>query len=235
MIVESIQTGARTPRGVGAIWRFGDRSMRRKMNQSGFFQWAFLFGFLFLGMGLMQSSRTASVDAAPVGAPVIASVRISEVINGLDELKERESELRLYIDQQQARIKEIGDELQSAVEELNLLPADAVERKTMVQSAMRLRLNLEVEGEISSQLIDMRRGEVYSDIFKKIELAAQKLAQREGYHLILTDDSDAEIPPDTERNVRGGILSRRVLFSDPTLDVTDELVLSMNNAWKAGN
>jgi len=209
--------------------------MRRIMEQSGFVQWVFLFGVLFLAAGLMQSSRTASVVAAPVSAPVIASVRISEVINGLDELKERESELRLFIEQQQAGIKKINDELQSAVEELNLLPDGAVERKAMVQSAMRLRLNLEVEGEISSQLIDMRRGEVYSDIFKKIESAAQKLAQREGYHLILTDDSDAEIPPDTERNVRGGILSRRVLYVDPTLDVTGELILMMNNAWKAGN
>lgn len=207
--------------------------MRRKVDQSGLLQWAFLFGFLFLAMGLMRSNPT-SVDAAPVNAPVIASVRISEVINGLDELKDREAELRLFIDEQQAGIKKIGDDLQNAVDELNLLPDGAAQKKVIVQNARRLRLNLEVEGEISSQLIDQRRGEVYAEIFAKIEKAAQRLAQREGYHLIITDDSDAEIRPDTERNVRSGILSRRVLFSDPALDITDELILTMNNAWKAG-
>lgn len=208
--------------------------MRRKLDQSGLLQWAFVLGFLFLAVGLMRTD-TASVAAAPVSAPVIASIRISEVINGLDELKEREGELRLFIDEQQAGIKKIGVELENKVEELNLMPNGSAQKKESVQQAMRLRLNLEVEGEISTQLIDARRGEVYADIFKKIEEAARLLAQREGYHLIITDDSDAEIFPDTEQRVRGGILSRRVLFSDPSLDITADLVLTMNNAWKAGN
>ena len=121
------------------------------------------------------------------------------------------------------------------VDDMNLMPAGTPQMKQAYQEAMRLRLNLEVEGEISTQLIDARRGEVYAEIFKKIQSGAQQLAQREGYHLIITDDSDAVINPDTERNVRAGILSRRVLFSDPSLDVTDDLILTMNNAWKAGN
>jgi len=208
--------------------------MRQKMNQSGLMQWAILFGIGFLALGLMRSN-TGSVDAAPVNAPVIASVRISEVINGLEELKDREAELRLFIDEQQAGIKKIGEDLQSKVDELNLLPDGAAQRKALVQEAMRLRLNLEVEGEISSQLIDQRRGEVYADIFKKIEDTAKVLAQREGYNLILSDDSDAEVRADKEQNVRAGILMRRVLFADPSLDITGDVILTMNNAWKAGN
>jgi Skp family chaperone for outer membrane proteins len=208
--------------------------MRQKTNQSGLLQWAILFSVVLLTMGFMRSNNVV-VDAAPVNAPVIASVRISELINGLDELKDREAELRLFIDERQAEIKKIGDELQSTVDELNMLPAAAAQRKALVQKALRLRLNLEVEGEISSQLIDQRRGEVYADIFKKIEETAQLLAQRAGYHLIITDDSDVEIRPNTEQNVRAGILTRRVLFSDPSLDITDDLMLTMNNAWKAGN
>lgn len=208
--------------------------MRRKSDQSGLFQWAVLLGIVFLAMGLLRSN-TASVTAAPVKAPVIASVRISEVINGLDELKEREAELRLFIEDQKAGIKKIGEELQTLVDELNILPNGAAEKKEMVQKAMRLRLSLEVEGEISSQLIDQRRGEVYADIFTKITKSSQDLARREGYHLIIADDSGVEIKASTEQNVRAGILTRRVLFSDPALDVTDDLVLTMNNAWKAGN
>jgi len=207
--------------------------MRRKLDQSGLVQWAFLFGILFLAVGLMRPG-TSTVVAEPVSAPVIASVRISEVINGLDELKEREADLRLFIDEQQSQIKKIGDELQGMVDELNLLPANSPQKKELVQKAMRHRLNLEVEGEISTQLIDQRRGEVYAEIFKKIEEATMQLARHEGYHLIITDDSDGAIVPDTERNVRGAILSRRVLYSDPSLDVTADLVLTMNNAWKAG-
>ena len=105
----------------------------------------------------------------------------------------------------------------------------------MVQTAMRLRLNLEVEGEISSQLIDARRGEVYADIFNKIRESTQRMAQREGYHLIFSNDSDEIITPSTEQKVRLQILARQVLFNDPSLDVTEELILTMNNDWKAGN
>jgi len=207
--------------------------MRRKTDQRGLIQWAFLLGFLFLAAGVMRSGTTI-VGAAPVSAPAIATIRISDVINGLEELKDREAELKLFIKDQRAGIKAIGEDLQNTVDELNLLPQGSPQRKAMVQKAMRLRLNLEVEGEISGQLIDQRRGEVYSEIFGKIKDASAKLAQREGYHLVVTDDSDVEINPDTEQRVRSGILSRRVLFSDPALDLTDELILMMNNAWNAG-
>ena len=208
--------------------------MQRNQNRPGLFQWAILLGVVFVAAGLLKSN-TSPVNAAPVDAPVIATIRISEVINGLDELKEREAELKMFIDERQADIARRGEELAAKVDEMNLMPTGTPQRKQAYQDAMRLRLNLDVEGEISTQLIDARRGEVYAEIFKKIQSGAQQLAQREGYHLIITDDSDAVINPDTERNVRAGILSRRVLFSDPSLDVTDDLILTMNNAWKAGN
>lgn len=199
----------------------------------GLFRWAVLAVVLFVGAGLVRMAGQP-VDAAPINNPVIATVKVSEVINGLEELKDREAELRLFIDEQKAGIQKIGDELQELVDELNILPDGAAQKREKLQKAMRLRLNLEVEDEISTQLIDQRRGEVYAQIFKKINESAKLLAQRNGYHLILTDDSDTEVRPDTERNVRAGILTRRVLYSDPSMDITDELILSMNNAWKAG-
>ncbi|MCB9838367.1 MAG: OmpH family outer membrane protein [Phycisphaeraceae bacterium] len=207
--------------------------MRRKADQSGLVQWAFLFGFLLLAAGLIRSG-TAPVAAAPVQSPIVATVRVSDVINGLDELKERESELRLFIEEQKTNINKLGDDLTAKVDEMNLMPDGSAQKKAAYQEAMRMRLNLEVEGEISSQLVDARRGEVYADIFKKISDTARALAQNQGYSLVLTDDSGVEIQPSTEQNVRAGILSRRVLYSDPSLDITSDLILTMNNAWKAG-
>jgi len=209
--------------------------MRRNQNRPGLFQWAFLLAVAILAAGVLQSNTQPATAAAAVKSPVIATIRVSEVINGLDELKERENELKLFIDERQAEIKTLGEELATLVDDMNLMPTGSPQKKEAYQQAMRKRLNLEVEGEISSQLIDARRGEVYAEMFKRIQAAAQQLAQREGYHLVITDDSDSVINPDTERVVRAGILSRRVLFSDPSLDITDDLILTMNNAWKAGN
>jgi hypothetical protein len=56
------------------------------------------------------------------------------------------------------------------------------------------------------------------------------MATSNGYDLVLVNDSLAEIPPGTEEELNRQISARRILFANPRIDLTDELIAYMNAA-----
>ena len=71
-------------------------------------------------------------------------------------------------------------------------------------------------------------------IYDHIRTSVGQLADRDGYGLILVDDSAIDIN-EQSADVLGEISSRRVLYAQPTLDVSDVLVAFMNEQWKAAH
>ena len=66
------------------------------------------------------------------------------------------------------------------------------------------------------------------------------MAPIEGFNIVLLDDSAQELRVNSESKlpleaqVLQQMTSRRVLFADKSVDITDDLVLRMNNAYQAG-
>ena len=65
---------------------------------------------------------------------------------------------------------------------------------------------------------------------------AKKLGETEGYQLVVIDDSKIEIQtqraqnsPPLETQAKGQIAQLRVLYADRTIDVTDKLIVQLNN------
>jgi len=171
--------------------------------------------------------------AAPTPTRV-ASVDLARVFESLEERVARESELKSFIDQQNTLIKDKGDRLEAAKQDLELLVQGSPERRRKAEDVARLRVDLEVQGRFSEQLIDRRRAEVFSALFAKIETAVAALATEQGYDLVLNNDAGAPVPGNTEAETRTAMASRRVLYAGDGLDISDALVRRMNNDWNAG-
>ena len=67
--------------------------------------------------------------------------------------------------------------------------------------------------------------------------AAKRLAETEGYDLVLVDDSRIEIrtqrgqnAPGLEAQAQSQIAQLRVLYSSRTVDVTEKIIVQINNA-----
>jgi Skp family chaperone for outer membrane proteins len=79
----------------------------------------------------------------------------------------------------------------------------------------------------------------YEKLDMQIKSAIKELAVAGSYDLVLVDDSsvepatnkDSDVPVSAQRAL--SLASRRILYINPAIDITDELSVRMNNAFKA--
>jgi Skp family chaperone for outer membrane proteins len=73
--------------------------------------------------------------------------------------------------------------------------------------------------------------------------AAKRLAEQQGYDVVLADDRSTVIPEKDEKGnklvltgaeVSNFVVSRRILAANDRLDITAQMVTFMNNEFKAG-
>jgi len=185
-----------------------------------------------LAVGAMQAVSGA-YRALPT--PTVATINITRVINGLDEIEARQQQLQSFIGDRTSKITDLEKQFEIAKGEYDLLPSDGAARQGKAEELERLRMQIRFESELADVLINARRGEIFAALFEKIDATVSELSSERGYTLVLSDDQDSSAPGNpTEQQARAAIYGRRVMFADSSVDITDELVIRMNNQWKTG-
>lgn len=174
----------------------------------------------------------AQGGAAPTGR--VATVNLTTLVDLLDERETREEELRTFIEQQNARIRDLGDQLELAQADLVAMAEGSTARRRKAEEVAELRIKLEVGGRFAEQLIDRRRAEVFAELFQKMQNGAAEVAKQQGFELVLNNDMGGEIPRDTEAQIRSVMAGRRVLFAADSIDITEAVARLLNNQWNAG-
>jgi Skp family chaperone for outer membrane proteins len=178
----------------------------------------------------------AAAPAAPPAAAV-ATVDLSRVIDKVTERSEAEVQLN-------ALIKKIQDEYTTRRKALEEDAKKLKDMKDAERSALRDRLALDDLRlnewyKLKSIEIDRERALMWQSIYRNLRAECAKLADAEGYELILVNDGANEIrvqrddKRSPEQQVQEQMANRRVLFAGKGIDVTDKLILRMNNARTA--
>jgi hypothetical protein len=98
------------------------------------------------------------------------------------------------------------------------------------------QLQMEQWEKIKKIEVDRERALMWQSMYRNVRAESQKLADAEGWDIILVNDGvteiqlqrDSKVP--LESQAQEQIVRRRVLFAAKTIDVTDQLVVRMNNA-----
>jgi Skp family chaperone for outer membrane proteins len=78
-------------------------------------------------------------------------------------------------------------------------------------------------------------------MYRAIRDEARKVAESEGYQLVVVDDSQTEVRPSREvkapleEQVKQQIASLRMLYAAPTIDISDKVVVRINNLKSTRN
>jgi len=201
------------------------------MRQTGWFKWILAAVVAAASLAWLAEVNHA---AQPGPGPTVVVVNLERLFANLEERESQESNIQAFIEEQNKKIEDIDARRQAVQEELQLLPEGAPEEAELLEELVRLQVDLRFQNEFSERLIDRRRARAFAELFEKVRDAASRLAERNGYDLVLSNDAGAAVPDSGEAQVRAALVSRRVLFSAPSLDVTDDLVRLMNNEWAAG-
>ena len=176
--------------------------------------------------------------AAAPGPAVVAVVRIGPLFDGL---KQR-AEAAAGVDQ---LLGEIETEVQARKESIEALreehsnTVDAADRETLADEIALETLKNDFWLQTAKREHELDKAIRLQDLYKKVFDAIQTLALTEGYDLVIVDDSGDELPFDRSSRVVPQVqvlqqlARRKVLFVNPTLDITEDLIMRMNNEFSA--
>jgi len=188
----------------------------------------------FAGVAFMAPALSARPAPAPLAPPaaVIATVDLEKAITQLTERGVRESELKGFADSLQSELSKLGAEITDLNNKMNTM--DAAEKKAGAPKLLEMQFNAKVKKELYEALIDQRRGEIFRALYEKLTDASKRLAQRNGYTMVLSSDMGVKVPNGPSNEIERTITLKRFLYLAPEHDVTNELIAMMNNEWAAG-
>lgn len=189
---------------------------------------------LVAGAGVAGAWRPA--PSVPMAAPAtIGTIKLSAILDQLNQAKDMRANLQA--------------DAQPILEELRLLEQDIQTLQTLIQSGelqgealldarqdlVEKREILQFRRSMAQRRFDGRNGDMLVELHKAVVEAAQRFAEANGYDLILLNDggiqyADPMSPTDVQAEI---VARRRVVYARANMDVTDQLIVQMNNAWAA--
>lgn len=176
-----------------------------------------------------EAQRAAQTDKC-----CIAVLHLNGVLEVLEERKVREKELTDFINQQQKKLEDMRRLGQQAQDDLKILPERSRDWESKREEVVRLAMRLRGEEELAKALVEDKRKKMSLDLFRKIREAASQYGQREGFAIVLSSDSDVDIPIDApEQQVQAAMVGRRVLYRADATDISAAVAQMMNTEFKA--
>lgn len=172
-------------------------------------------------------------DAAPA-ATTVAVIDLEEVINALKEREDRAEMIKTKARETDTLLKPIEDRAKRLQSELELLSPGTPERTKKQDEFREVMFRGEFERQLALKVLNEMTVNMFRDLYLKVDATAERIAQKNGYDLVLVSDDKAEIPSgDNEQALRRAMLLKRMLYVNNRLDITREVITTMNNEYAA--
>jgi len=186
-----------------------------------------------LGGAVVAASAFAAgrIAAAPTA---VASIDIQKVLEKITARADTEVEISRLAAAFEKDITDRSKDLEARLKATEAMTDPAQVQSTRDALALE-NLQLREWTQLKGQELDRERALRFEALYREIRSEAQKLAQVEGYDYVLVNDGSADMRRDPRskesyfEQVQQQIARRRVLVASAKDDITDKLVLRMNN------
>jgi Skp family chaperone for outer membrane proteins len=178
-----------------------------------------------------QSWALRNLMARPTA---VATIDLVQVIDGMEERAAEDARLTMLAEELQEEGKAKAEVIGDMEEELKAYAVGSDKYQDMLQKWQLESLRYQAFIEFSRRKLDVQKAHSLRRLYRSVIENARALAEADGYDLVLADDSVSDIPMGTEVEVRRRILSRRTLYANPEVDLTDELIARLNEGFLAG-
>jgi len=180
-----------------------------------------------------EALRPAFLAAPPTPVGV---VNMASLFDRLDEAAEWDVKIKNLEAKFSEELQSRRAELEKLAKEIEPLP-EGEDREKRLDGLRLKRLQAEQWSVMKDLELDRERSLKWQSIYRAVREGAAKLASEEKYELVLVDDSKLEIQPQRSKDspplevqVRSQIAQIRVLHAAKTVDVTEKMIVLINNA-----
>jgi Skp family chaperone for outer membrane proteins len=183
----------------------------------------------------LTAYATAVATRPPAQPTAVATVDVVRVLEGLNEKTTLEAQLRAGLDARRAQLDQLSRELETLKGDLEAQKQNTPEYRDKVRQAIELSAQGEARRNVLERIISVEKAEMLRNLYTKIEAAVAKVSEQSGYDVVLLDDSSFPLPQGdvSDRDIERAILTRSVVYTHPTSDITSQVITLMNNEYRA--
>lgn len=194
-----------------------------------------------LACSFMVGGLIANAQGGRAPAPTrVATVNLGTLIEKLQEKAEWEIKIRSLQAQIMDEVKVRKARLDEMVAQINAM-TDAAKKLEALEQAQLEKLELDQWATMKERELDREASLMWRQIYKHVREEAGKLAESKGYDYVIVAEPGDDIQlaggdnriPLTQRALEQ-IGRRRMLYSSPAHDITEELRTRMDNAYAVG-
>lgn len=193
---------------------------------------------LVLGVALACVYQAAGAPLFAGKPSVVVTVNLSNVLSKLNQrgdsikqLKKMVEDMTAEDDKQTAELKKMETDMKDLAEgKDNMDLQDKLALTALKHQAWRRFTDGKIDIEASLQL---------QDVYRAIKTTVNQMATSASYDVVLVDDSQGDLSTTSdsrmpqEAQVLQQIAGRRMLYANPAIDITDDLIVRMNNDYRA--
>jgi Skp family chaperone for outer membrane proteins len=183
--------------------------------------------------GSAEARRNPAMFAPPTAVGV---VDMATVFDKLEESAEWDVKIKALEARAAEDMSKRRAELDALAKELEAM-SDGPEKEAKLDTLRLKRLQIEQWAGFKELEVDRESSLKWQAVYRSVREGAKKLAEEEKYDLIVVDDSRVEIRTQRAQNAPGltqqaqaQIAQLRVLYAGRTVDVTEKLIVQINNA-----
>ena len=193
-------------------------------------------GVCLLGLiAALLLSQTLGLDAntnQKASPTAIATFDLEKTFASLEEKKAGAEALTAMAAELTKTNEAMTSRLKAMEQELEDLQAGTPKHKELMQKLVEATHEYKAQIDFSNMKLDIERARMMKKVYNSIRKAAERLALERGYSVVFVDDSIAPIPPGTEQDMNRQISARRMVYTSPEVDITNDLISLMNEQWK---
>lgn len=173
---------------------------------------------------------------------VVVTVRLKAVMESLNQWATSQAAMtkmaqgfKAEDDKYTAELKPMETDLKAEQDQ-----PDSQEKRDLQELFAQKMLDYQAWLRVTKTRVEIEKSLLLQNLYKNIKDEVKNMASAEGFDIVLVDDSQGELGIDPESRlprdaqILQQVAARRMLYANPDLDITNDLITRMNNAYNAG-
>lgn len=174
-------------------------------------------------------------ELARLQPAVVATVDLERVFNNLEELGAADNELTKMATELQEEINTRAAALERLNEEVEVYtPGTDQHQQAMAAVALQSH-ELRAFMEWGHRRLEVKKAASLRRIYNSIKAGVERESRENGYDIVFVNDSLQPILPADEEETQRQITARRMLYANPQLDITSDVIARMNREFLAAS
>ncbi len=183
--------------------------------------------------GWISATAQFQQKAEPVA---IAVIDVSRVFNECKERVDIRRNSTLAMQEAETAREEYNKKIRDLKDQLEMINATASSVEFKQTQEMIRKAILERDFNFEFRKVELARDQIVRDeeLYRKITQACEDVSEGNGFRLVLFKESPRLAPVKNHRQLLNQIAARKVLWSSKEMDITDQVIQTLDNVWEIG-